>query len=152
MKLVELLPAKRLFLDVDVASRGELLGFFAQRASELELVNRQECVQALADREELGSTGLGNGIAIPHARVRGLQQAAGMIATLRRPIDFEAVDQEPVDIAILVLLPEQSGGEQMKVLSRVAKVARQEQVMNALRRAESAEDAMDILRRADEDL
>lgn len=152
MKIVELFPLNRVFVGVQVANRRELLNFFAQRAGDLGLVDRETCGQALADREELGSTGLGNGIALPHARVKGLDQAVGMFATLSKPIDFESVDQEPVDIAIMLLLPEQAGGEPMKVLSRVAKIARQEQVMNDLRRAETAQQALDILLRADEAL
>ncbi|ODT82709.1 MAG: hypothetical protein ABS76_06510 [Pelagibacterium sp. SCN 64-44] len=150
MKLVELFPAERVFVDVDVANRKELLGFLAQRTAHLGLVDRQLCLQALIDREELGSTGLGNGIAIPHARIEGLDRAVGMLVTLARPIDFEAVDQEPVDIAIMLLLPEQSGSDQMKVLSGVAKMARQEPVMNALRQAGTAEDVVEILRDAED--
>ncbi|QQR38647.1 PTS sugar transporter subunit IIA [Devosia rhizoryzae] len=152
MKIVELIPAERIFVGVNVANRRELLGFFAQRAGELGLVDRQQCQQGLAEREELGSTGLGHGIAIPHARVAGIGHAVGMCAVLARPIDFEAVDQEPVDVAFMLLLPEQSGGEPMKALSRVAKIARQEQVINALRRAHSTEETFGILQSADEEL
>ncbi|NGP17189.1 PTS sugar transporter subunit IIA [Devosia aurantiaca] len=152
MKLVELFPIERVFVGVDVASRRDLLAFFAQKAAELGLVDRQDCQQGLADREDLGSTGLGNGIAIPHTRIEGLDHAIGMFATLARPIDFEAVDQEPVDITFMLILPEQASGEPMKALSRVAKIARQEPITNALRRAQSSEEALAIFQKADAEL
>lgn len=151
MQLVDLFPSARIFVNVDVASRKELLGFLSERAGELGLVNRQLCSRAVAAREELGSTGLGNGIAIPHARIENLEQTVGLLATLSRPLDFEAVDQERVDIVMMLLMPEQSGGDQLKVLSRIAKFARQHPAMNALRQADSVADIADVLRRADED-
>lgn len=152
MKLVDLFPAERVFADVHVSNRNELFSFLAQRADDLGLVDQQRCAKALAAREGLGSTGLGNGIAIPHARIDGIYRALGMIVTLARPIDFEATDHEPVDIAIMVLMPEQSGNEQMKVLSSVAKIARQQNVVNALRQAASAEEMVEILRDSEDEV
>ncbi|WP_193336477.1 PTS sugar transporter subunit IIA [Devosia beringensis] len=152
MKLIDLFPSERIFVNVDVSSRKELLGFLSERAAELGLVNRQLCSRAVAAREELGSTGLGNGIAIPHARIEHLDKTLGLLATLSRPIDFEAVDQEKVDIVLMLLMPEQSGGDQLKVLSGIAKFARQDQVMNALRQADSADGVIEVLRRVDADV
>ena len=152
MNLVDLFPAERIFVNVDVATPKELFNFLSERAGELGVVSRQPCVRALAAREELGSTGLGNGIAIPHARIENLKSTIGLLATLSRPIDFEAVDQEPVDVVLMLLMPDQAGGDQMKVLSRIARMARQEPLINGLRRAGSVDDVLDILRHADEDI
>ena len=152
MKLAELFPVEHVFLGVRVAQRDDLFAFLSERAGALGLVNTRLCAKALGVREELGSTGLGNGIAIPHARIAGLSQAVGLLATLSIPIDFEAADQEPVDIVLMLLMPEQSAGEQIKVLSRIARMARDEPTMNALRRASAVDEVAEILRGADDSL
>lgn len=152
MKLADLFPDNHVFLGVRAANREELFGFLSERAGELGLVNTRLCATALGVREELGSTGLGSGIAIPHARIANLDHTVGLLATLARPIDFEAVDQEPVDIVLMLLMPDQSGGDQIKVLSRIARMARDEPTMNALRRAGSVDDVAGILQDADEGL
>lgn len=151
MQPVDLFPAERIFVGVDVSNRQELIRFLSERASALGLVNGAICADALGAREELGSTGLGNGIAIPHARIAGLASTVGLLAILSKPIDFDAVDQEPVDIVLMLLMPEQSGSEPIKQLSRIAKVARQERVVGELRRASTAEEVLDILREAELD-
>ncbi len=145
MNIADLFTKDHVFLNVSVANREELFAFLSERAGELGLVNTRLCTKALHIREELGSTGLGNGIAIPHARIEGLGKVVGLLATLARPIDFEAVDQEPVDLVMMLLMPEQSGSEQIKALSRIAKVARDEETVNAIRAATSVDDVTDIL-------
>ncbi len=152
MKIADLFTNDHVFLNVSVADREALFAFLAERAGELGLVNTRLCTKALHIREELGSTGLGNGIAIPHARIEGLETVVGLLATLARPIDFEAVDQEPVDLVMMLLMPEQSGGDQIKALSRIARVARDEPTVNALRNATSVEDVAAILDGVDEGL
>lgn len=145
MQLVDLFPRERVFLNVDVSSRKELIRFLSERVEQCGVSNQQLCANALRAREELGSTGLGKGIAIPHARIEGLDRSVGILATLAEPIDFESVDQEPVDIVLMLLMPEQAGGEQMKVLSRIAGLARQESVMTRLRQATDVDEALDII-------
>lgn len=145
MNIADLFTKDHVFLNVSVANREELFAFLSERAGELGLVNTRLCTKALHIREELGSTGLGNGIAIPHARIEGLGKVVGLLATLARPIDFEAVDQEPVDLVMMLLIPEQSGSEQIKALSRIAKVARDEETVHALRAATSVNDVAEIL-------
>ena len=150
MKIADLFTTDHIHLNVPVSSREQLFAFLAERAGELGLVNPGFCTKALHIREELGSTGLGNGIAIPHARIDGLDKVVGMIATLDRPIDFEAVDGEPVDLIMMLLMPEQAGSDQIKALSRIAKVARDEPSVNALRNAVSVDEVVDILAGIDE--
>ena len=152
MKIADLFTTDHIFLNLSVATRDELFALLAERAGDLGLVNTRLCTKALHVREELGSTGLGNGIAIPHARIDGLDKVVGLLATLERPIDFEAVDGEPVDLVMMLLMPEQSGGDQIKALSRIARVARDEAAVNALRRAVSVDDVTDILEGVDEGL
>jgi PTS system nitrogen regulatory IIA component len=86
-------------------------------------------------REELGSTGVGGGVAIPHARVQGLKTPFGVLARLRKPIDFNAIDGQPVDIVFLLLLPAALAGEQLNALASVARRLRDPDAVHALRSA-----------------
>ena len=150
MNIAELFSPDHIFLNVAVSSRDQLFAVLARHAGALGLVDPGFCTKALHVREELGSTGLGNGIAIPHARIEGLDHVVGLLATLERPIDFEAVDHEPVDLVMMLLMPKQPGSEQIKALSRIAKVARDEAAVNALRNAVSVDEVIDILADIDE--
>lgn len=136
-------------MDVDVSTREELLTFLAEKVQELGMVARQICAEALEAREDLGSTALGKGVALPHARIDGIDRPIGIFVSLARPIDFEAADLEPVDTAFTLLMPHRSADDQMKVLSQVARIAREEPVMSALRQAGSAGEVVDILRDAE---
>jgi PTS system nitrogen regulatory IIA component len=86
-------------------------------------------------REELGSTGVGGGIAIPHARVQGVTKPFGMLARLRKPIDFDAIDGQPVDIVFLLLLPATPAGAQLNALAAIARKLRDTKTVRDLRRA-----------------
>jgi PTS system nitrogen regulatory IIA component len=86
-------------------------------------------------REELGSTGVGSGVAIPHARVQGLKTPFGILARLQRPMDFNAIDGKPVDIVFLLLLPAAPAGEQLNALASVARRLRDPDAVRALRGA-----------------
>jgi PTS system nitrogen regulatory IIA component len=142
MIISDLFTSDRIFLQLPVAGRKELFQILSQRAGELGLVDAEACSKALHAREELGSTGLGNGIAIPHARVEGVEKVVGMLATLAKPIDFGSVDGEPVDLVLMVLMPEQSGGDQIKALQCIARHVRDEAYANALRQASTAEEVI----------
>jgi PTS system nitrogen regulatory IIA component len=86
-------------------------------------------------REELGSTGTGGGVAIPHARIQGLNKSFGILARLNNPIDFEAIDSQPVDLVFLLLLPANPVGEQLKALASVARKLRDPTSLRDLRSA-----------------
>jgi PTS system nitrogen regulatory IIA component len=103
---------------------------------------------ALLKREQLGSTGMGNGFAIPHACVPGVQAPFGMLARLKEPIGFEAVDEKPVDLVFLLLVPEPAQSQQLNVLASVARRLRDRKVLEALR---TAKDARAIYQRMTED-
>lgn len=152
MTPIELFPAEHIFLNVHLPNRKELIRFLSDRADELGIADSKVCAHALGARESLASTGLGNGIAIPHARVAALDSTVSIVVTLARPIEFEAADHEPVDVAIMLLMPDRSGGDQLKVLARIAKLARHEQTMNALRRATAVDEALTLLHQTDQAL
>ena len=86
-------------------------------------------------REDLGSTGMGNGVAIPHARIPNLKKPFGILARLRKPIDFDAIDSQPVDLVFFLLLPATSNGEQLNALACVARKFRDPETVRRLRRA-----------------
>ena len=87
-------------------------------------MNADEVSEQITKREELGSTGVGNGVALPHARLRGLKVPFGLLARLRQGIDFAAIDDQPVDIVFLLLLPETADGAQLNALACVARAMR----------------------------
>ena len=87
----------------------------------------------------MGSTGLGNGIAIPHGKVAGLKGVTALVARLDQPIDFDSVDDQPVDIVVMLLAPTGAGADHLKALSRVARLLRTESVVEDLRHAEGPE-------------
>ncbi len=102
--------------------------------------------EALLQRERLGSTGIGDGIAIPHGKLPKLDRLFGLVARLERPIDFEALDGQPVDLLFLLLAPEGAGADHLKALARVARVLREPGTVDRLR---AARDASGTVRGAD---
>jgi len=94
--------------------------------------------EALLQRERLGSTGIGEGIAIPHGKLPGLSRIFGLMARLDKPVDFEALDDQPVDILFLLLAPEGAGADHLKALARVARVLREPGVIERIRTTRDA--------------
>jgi PTS system nitrogen regulatory IIA component len=108
-------------------------------------LDQKTVIEALLERERLGSTGVGEGVAIPHARVEGLERPIGGFAHLRDPVDFEAIDERKADLVFMLLAPTDSGAEHLRALARVARVFRQESIRAALRRAQTADAILAIL-------
>jgi PTS system nitrogen regulatory IIA component len=111
----------------------------AARAAALTGYNERVIFEALLQRERLGSTGIGHGVAIPHARLSRLAKLTGVFARLDRPIDFESLDGEPVDLIFLLLAPEGAGADHLKALARVARLLRNPEIAQKLRRSNDAE-------------
>jgi PTS system nitrogen regulatory IIA component len=150
MDIADLLAADRVFLDLRLRDKPSLLRDLARRASASGLP--AEAIEtALAGREELGSTGLGRGFALPHARIEGLDRPFGLFARLARPMDYAAIDEQPVDLVFLLLLPAQekpgNGGSPVNALAAVARRFRDGDTAARLRRAPDAAAAFGILTR-----
>jgi PTS system nitrogen regulatory IIA component len=105
----------------------------------LPAVDSDDLLNKLSARERLGSTGLGNGIAIPHCRLKNLDAVAGALITLEHPIDFDAVDDKPVDILFALLAPEQATQEHLNALAALAALFNQHDFCQALRAARNEE-------------
>jgi nitrogen PTS system EIIA component len=110
----------------------------AARAAELTGQSEKEILEILLQREKLGSTGVGSGVAIPHGKLPKLGRLFGLFARLQRPIDFEALDNQPVDLIFLLLAPETAGADHLKALARVARQLRDPEIARRLRESTDA--------------
>lgn len=133
MALNDILAPGAVFPTLKVSSKKQALQELAAHAAELLKRDEREIFETLNQRERLGSTGVGSGIAIPHGKLAGLDQLFGMFARLEKPIDFEALDGEPVDLIFLLLAPEAAGADHLKALARVARLLRDAEVARKLR-------------------
>ena len=124
MDLGHLLRLDGVIPAVRAVSKKQVLQEIAGRAGRLTGLSDREIFEMLQRRERLGSTGVGHGIAIPHAAMPGLDETVGVFARLVRPIDFEAIDDHPVDLIFTLLSPEGAGADHLKALARVARVLR----------------------------
>ncbi|MES2096147.1 MAG: PTS sugar transporter subunit IIA [Pseudomonadota bacterium] len=112
-------------------------------------VDAKAAAEGLSLREKLGSTGFGGGIAIPHARLAGIEAIVGVVVTLAKPIDFDAVDDMPVDLVVALFSPPDAGSDHLKALARVSRSLRDASFVAKLRGAGS-KDAMYVLLAPDE--
>jgi PTS system nitrogen regulatory IIA component len=122
-------------IDVRAPDKRKVLHELCRRASIAVTLPVEVVTREVLKREELGSTGVGEGIAIPHARLANLAQPFGMLARLHHPIDFDAVDGRPVDLVFLLLLPQSHPGEQLNVLACVARKLREAGRVSRMRAA-----------------
>jgi nitrogen PTS system EIIA component len=135
MKVSDFLSSADVITDVAFADKQKLLEDLARRAAAIVDVEPALILSELVKREQLGSTGMGGGVAIPHARFHQVAKPFGMLARLKRPIAFDAVDGLPVDTIALLLLPDAPDGEGLGALACIARKLRNPAVTAALRRA-----------------
>jgi PTS system nitrogen regulatory IIA component len=122
-----------------VKSKKQLLQDLSARAARITGVPERDIFDVLLQRERLGSTGLGHGVAIPHGKLQGLKRIAGVFARLAEPIDFEAIDGQKVDIVVLLLAPEGAGADHLKALARISRLLRDAAAVEKLRAAKDAD-------------
>jgi PTS system nitrogen regulatory IIA component len=135
MALADLIPAGGAAVDLGASSRKQALQAMAEIAAVRCGLPARTVFDAVLQRERLGSTGVGQGVAIPHARLRGIRHVVGIFARLRAPVDFEAIDGRPADLIFMLLAPEDAGAEHLKALARVSRLLRREDVRQRLRAA-----------------
>jgi PTS system nitrogen regulatory IIA component len=138
MELAELLSPEAVIASLRVTSKKQALQELAQRAAKLVRLPERQIFEALLERERLGTTGVGQGVAIPHAKFAGLDRLYGLFARLEQPIDFEAIDDRPVDILFALLAPEDAGADHLKALARVSRLLRNQAVCAKLRATDDA--------------
>ena len=133
MTLDDLLSPDSVFARVRAAGKKQLLQDLAGRMQKIARAPERSIFEALLERERLGTTGVGQGVAIPHAKLPGLTRIHGLFARLEEPIDFEAIDDQPVDLVFLLLAPEGAGADHLKALARVSRLLRHKETVEKLR-------------------
>lgn len=135
MEIKELLSPEAVVPHLKAVSKKQLLQEISARAAVLTGLPERRIFETLNERERLGSTGMGQGIAIPHGRFAGIERMTGMFARLDSPIDYDAMDDQPVDLVFLLLAPEGAGADHLKALARVSRLLRNQAVCEKLRAA-----------------
>jgi nitrogen PTS system EIIA component len=137
MNLTDIISPDQVILDLPAGDKEHLLAELARQVAARLAVNPRDIQTALGQRERLGSTGLGRGFALPHARLEGFPQIFGLFARLARSIDFEAIDGRPVDLVFLLLIPEDAGNSHVSALAAVSRRLRDETILQQLRKADT---------------
>ena len=148
MPLTDLVAPNAVVPALKVNGKKQAIQELAAKAAKLSGQNERVIFDTLMQREKLGSTGVGNGIAIPHGKLPKLEKLFGLFARLDRPIDFEALDGQPVDLIFLLLAPESAGADHLKALARVARLMRTPDTAKLLRDSRDAEAIYAVLTRA----
>jgi PTS system nitrogen regulatory IIA component len=139
MPLTDLVAPEAVLPALKVKSKKQALTELAAKAAELTGPNEREILDVLLQREKLGSTGIGNGIAIPHGKLAKLDRLFGLFARLERPVDFDALDGQQVDLIFLLLAPEGAGADHLKALARIARLLRDPDIAAQLRESQDAQ-------------
>ena len=135
----QILPVERIFIDTDVCAQGSVFEHIGNVFERENGLSKKLVISALAQREKLGSTGLGQGVAIPHGRIRGLKQTLGAFVRTREPIEFAAPDGFPVNLIFIMLVPEQANESHLQLLSELAQMFSDRSFREKLCEATSAE-------------
>lgn len=150
MKIVDILTPDAVVSDEELPSKKQVLERLARLAHEKTNLAEDVILDALIERERLGTTGIGRGVALPHTRLAPLKRI--FCAFLRtRPIDFEAIDDKPVDLFFLLLVPEGAGADHLKALARLSRLLRDEATAMDLRRAKDADELYRLIGQNDKD-
>jgi len=145
MNISDLLAPEAVLASLKAQTKKQLLLELAARAHVRVHLPEKQIFETLNERERLGTTGVGAGIAIPHGRMAGVTGITGVFARLESAIDYEAVDGQPVDLVFMLLAPENAGADHLKALARVSRLLRNQQTCEKLRAAKSAEALYAIL-------
>lgn len=133
MDLSDLIQPDAVLPALRANSKKQVLQLLAEKAASVTGIPERDIFDSVLQRERLGSTGVGNGIAIPHAKLASVKKIAGVFARLENPVDFDAIDDQPVDLVFLLLAPESAGADHLKALSRIARVLRDPKMVENLR-------------------
>ena len=139
MEIADLLIPRGVIAQLRVSNKKQALQEIARRAAPLTGLTERRIHDVLAERERQGSTGIGRGIAIPHGKLAELSRLYGLFARLERPIPFEAVDNQPVDLVFVLLAPAASGAEHLRALARVSRLLRDSVICRKLRGTDNAD-------------
>lgn len=139
MQIDDLIGSNGVIANLRVTSKKQALQELAKRAAEITGQPERAIFEVLIERERLGTTGVGNGIAIPHGKLPGLDRLYALFARLETPIDFDSIDEQPVDLICVLLAPETAGADHLKALARVSRLLRDRITCEKLRGTDSAD-------------
>jgi PTS system nitrogen regulatory IIA component len=139
MNIGELLDRTAISARVSAANKKKALAVIAEIAARSFGLEPGNVLDALIEREAASSTGVGHGVAVPHARLEGLQRMRGVFVRLEQPVEFQSVDDQPVDLLFALFAPKNAGAEHLRALARVSRLLRQGELREQLRKARSAD-------------
>lgn len=139
MQIGDLLDRGAIAIRINAPNKRQSLAVVADIAARNLGLNAGEVLDALMEREAAGSTGVGHGVAAPHARLDGLQRMRGVFVRLEQPVDFQSVDDQPVDLIFALFAPKDAGSEHLRALARVSRLLRQPNLREQLRQAGTAD-------------
>lgn len=145
MQLSDIIHSNAVIPKLKASSKKKVLQELADFAAGIVAIDAKLIFETLMQRERLGSTGLGHGIAIPHGKIGEIDKVYGVFARLAQPVDFEATDDEPVDLIFLLLAPENAGADHLKALARISRMLRDQALVEKLRGTEDAGGLYSIL-------
>lgn len=135
MEITDLITPDRILPALKARSKKQALQELAAKAAQMTGVGERQIFEVLLERERLGTTGIGSGVAIPHGKLREIDRIYAIFARLERPIDFEAIDDQPVDMVFLLLAPENASADHLKALARISRLLRDRSLCEKLRNA-----------------
>jgi nitrogen PTS system EIIA component len=145
MNLAEIIDARAVIPNLKAQNKKQLLQELSQAMAAIVAVDHRIIFETLLTREKLGSTGLGQGIAIPHGRLSHIKRVYGLFARLAMPIPYDSVDGEPVDLIFVLISPDQAGADHLTALARISRLLREPETMKKLRGTDTAEGLYAIL-------
>lgn len=145
MDLQDLIVEQAILPTLKVSSKKQAIQILSEKAGELSGLDEREVFETLLQRERLGSTGVGAGIAIPHGKLPSVEKIFGIFARLETPIDFDALDDQPVDIIFLLLAAEGAGADHLKALAKIARLLRNSDTIQKIRATSDQEALYSLL-------
>jgi PTS system nitrogen regulatory IIA component len=139
MEISDLLTPNAVIANLHATSKKQALQELAKRAAELVGEHERVIFDVLLERERLGTTGVGGGIASPHGKLPRLPRLVGVFARLEKPVDFESIDEQPVDLIFMLLAPASAGADHLKALARVSRLLRDRKICEKLRGSDTAD-------------
>ena len=145
MQLTDFVTPASILIRFRAAGKRQVFESLARHAAAQTGLSERAVLDVLLDRERLGTTGIGRGIAVPHGRPAGLERLYGLLATMEAPIAFDSIDDAPVDLIFMLLAPDSAGTDHLKALARISRALRDRKTAEGLRRAADPEAAMSVL-------
>lgn len=145
MDLGDLLAPQGIIPSLKAKNKKQVLQELSEKAAAITGMTAREIYDTLLQRERLGSTGFGRGIAIPHVKLRNIKKIVCVFARLAEPVDFDAHDGEPVDLVFVLLAPEHASGDHLKALARISRIVREPSVLERLRKVQGMAELRSLL-------